>query len=330
MFNADLALSVTMTGISTVLSVFMLPLNLVIYASSVYSSEVVKSLNWFSLFLSLVVVISGIASGIICSAWQNSTRFNLLANKLGNVGGIALVLYSALVSSSSENASLWNQDLVFYIGVAAPALIGVTIATWMASKFQLDKPERVAVAVEACYQNTGIATSVAITMFSGDDLATAIGVPLYYGICEAVILAFYCLICWKQGWTKAPADENVCVVIATSYEVEKQRLDPPNAIEVVHNNNTKNDEDIEDLVFTQTLDGYQVDETSVHETANATIDGQSLDSEEVDAPHSGGVSSLRARATGYRQGTQSPDSPSMDDHKRIGDDSVPADGKEIT
>jgi predicted Na+-dependent transporter len=267
MFNADLALSVTMTGLSTILSIFMLPLNLMIYASGSYSNEVVKSLDWFSLVLSLVVVIGGIAAGIGCSAWQNSTRFNLLANKAGNLAGIALVLYSALVSSTSDDAGLWNQTGMFYIGVAIPAVIGVTLATIMATKAKLDKPERVSVAVEGCYQNTGIATSVAITMFEGADLATAVVVPLYYGIVEAVLLAIYCLACWKIGWTKAPPNENVCVVIATSYEVEKARLESPNAIEVVAN--SKDDLDIENMVFTQTPDGYKVDEEALKESTNA-------------------------------------------------------------
>lgn len=269
MFNADLALSVTMTGLSTILSTFMLPLNLLIYASGSYSNDVVQSLDWTALFMSLVVVIGGITSGIGCSAWQNSTRFNLLANKAGNLAGVALVLYSALVSSTSSDASLWNQNLKFYIGVALPAVIGVCIATYLASKAQLDKPERVSVAVEACYQNTGIATSVAITMFQGSDEALAVGVPLYYGIVEATLLAIYCLTCWKAGWTKAPSNENICVVIATSYEVEKARLESPNAIEVVHNAKSEEGQDIEDLVFTQTNEGYKVDEEALNESSNA-------------------------------------------------------------
>jgi hypothetical protein len=369
-FNAELALSVTMTAISTLLSIIMLPVNLVLYTTTTYSSEVVKSLDWSALFVSLVVVIGGISSGILCSAWANSTRFNLMANKLGNLAGIALITLSAFVSSSGEDASLWDQDAKFYIGIATPALVGVTIATWMASKFDLDKPERVAVAVEACYQNTGIATSVAITMFSGQDLATAVGVPLFYGICEAVILAVYCLLCWKAGWTKAPANENICVVIATSYEVEKAQLESPNAIEVVYNTNQKDEEDIEDLVFTQTLAGYHVDEESLHERANARLglgggddEGQplagngpigdpqadvtprkkqeyatvGLNSPAVeDFTHSHGVSSVK-HSDGYRQGSQVPGSPvgtmaSIAPHdKRIStDDSIPADGKEIS
>ena len=259
-----------MTGISTLLSTFMLPLNLIIYTRGSYSNDVVQALDWFALFLSIIVVIGGIAAGVLSSAWYNSTRYSLLANKLGNLAGISLVIFSAVVSSSNSDANLWSQSAKFYIGVLTPALIGVSIATYLASRFALDKPERVAVAVEGCYQNTGIATSVAASMFSGTELAQAISVPLLYGIFEAVILAFYCMICWKIGWTKAPADENFCVMIGTSYEVEQARQQSPNAIEVVHNTNPK-EGDIEDLVFNQTVEGYQVDETSLQEKTNASL-----------------------------------------------------------
>lgn len=63
----------------------------------------------------------------------------------------------------------------------------------------------------------------------------------------------------------------ICTVIFTSYEVEQARLSSPNAIEVVHNNNLNGDQDIEDLVFNQTTEGYQVDETSLHEKTNADL-----------------------------------------------------------
>lgn len=56
-------------------------------------------------------------------------------------------------------------------------------------------------------------------MFNGDDLAQAMGVPLFYGIVEAILLAIYCLISWKLNWTKAPSDDPFFKVISVSYEV---------------------------------------------------------------------------------------------------------------
>ena len=73
--------------------------------------------------------------------------------------------------------------------------------------------------IECCYQNVGIATSVALTMFNGTDLAEAIGVPFYYGLVEAVILGLYCIGAWKIGWTKAPANVPFWKAIGTSYEI---------------------------------------------------------------------------------------------------------------
>jgi hypothetical protein len=65
----------------------------------------------------------------------------------------------------------------------------------------------------------GIATSVALTMFSGSDLSEAIGVPFYYGIVEAVTLGIYCVVAWKIGWTKAPRNISLWKAISTSYEI---------------------------------------------------------------------------------------------------------------
>lgn len=234
LFNAELALSVTMTTISTLLSVVMLPTNLVLYTRWSYSADVVQSLDWTGLFVSLVVVISGIAGGLYSSyrAEQRGDKanFHRTANRLGNIAGILLVSLSILVSSTGQGnrgdhkASLWNQDAKFYFAVALPPIIGLLLAVKLASHYNLQKPERVAVTIESCYQNTGIATSVALTLYSGDQLSTAIGVPLFYGIVEAILLAIFCVVCWKSGWTKAPADENLCTVLYRTYEADD---DPP-------------------------------------------------------------------------------------------------------
>jgi len=68
-------------------------------------------------------------------------------------------------------------------------------------------------------RNVGIATSLALTMFDGDDLNDAMGVPFFYGMVEGVFIGVYCLWAWKSGWTKAPAGAPIWTVLWTSYEV---------------------------------------------------------------------------------------------------------------
>jgi hypothetical protein len=56
-------------------------------------------------------------------------------------------------------------------------------------------------------------------MFKGENLSTAMAVPLYYGFLEATLLGVYCIGAWKAGWTKAPRNVSFLTMISTSYEV---------------------------------------------------------------------------------------------------------------
>jgi len=222
MFNADLALSVTMTAFSTVASAVMLPLNLLMYARSSYNDDVVDSLDWGSLAFALLIVIVAIVTGLCASAYAGSNQdFRFHANWLGNISGILLVLFSFSISAfnSDKDARIWNREIEFYAGVALPCLMGLVLANLLTTALQLWHPERVTVSIECCYQNVGIATSVALSMFRGEDRAEAVAVPFFYGLMEAVFLLAYCVGAWKLEWTKAPKDVNFFTMLFTSYEV---------------------------------------------------------------------------------------------------------------
>eukprot|EP00592_Proboscia_alata_P011046 CAMPEP_0194365442 /NCGR_PEP_ID=MMETSP0174-20130528/13499_1 /TAXON_ID=216777 /ORGANISM="Proboscia alata, Strain PI-D3" /LENGTH=307 /DNA_ID=CAMNT_0039140145 /DNA_START=283 /DNA_END=1206 /DNA_ORIENTATION=+ len=231
-----------MTAISTFFSVAMLPLNLYIYTSLAYDEEdgIIEHLDWTALFVSLTVVMLAIGGGVFCSAKFDSPKFSKYANLGGNVAGIVLVLFSILSASgyfdsSTEDSEtdtkdnrqgLWDRDAIFYVGVAAPCVLGLIAATLITTYvIKLELPERTSVAVECCYQNTGIATSVAISMFDGRDRDEALGVPVFYGIVEAFIIIIFLVGAWKKGWTKAPRDEFLFVVLFTSFEIDEEKLD---------------------------------------------------------------------------------------------------------
>jgi predicted Na+-dependent transporter len=219
MFNADLALSVTMTAISTILSIVTLPVNLLIYAKLTYEDDVIAIIDWGGLFVSLTVVILAISFGLLASYHFNSHNFNFQMNRLGNGAGLSLILFSGALSNSNSETQLWDRDWKFFVAVAAPAVLGLILANVISTGASLLKPERVTVSIECVYQNVGIATSVALAMFDGDELAEAIGVPFYYGCVEAIIISLYCLAAWKCGWTKAPKDVSLWTAISTSYEI---------------------------------------------------------------------------------------------------------------
>jgi predicted Na+-dependent transporter len=208
-----------MTAISTLLGVFMLPANLMLYARLSYEGDILDLLDWWALFTAMSIVIGAIALGLVASSWYNSKNFHLMANKLGNFCGIALVIFSAILSNSNKDAQLWHRDWKFYLGVTAPCLLALFIANAVTYLLKLSAPERVTVSIEVCYQNVGIATSMALTMFDGDELAAALGVPFFYGLVQAVALGIYCLGAWKLGWTKTSKNASLWKALTTSYEV---------------------------------------------------------------------------------------------------------------
>ena len=104
---------------------------------------------------------------------------------------IIYLTYSSLYSSEALLASLLScsllsslavlmvvqrfgeRDAKFFFGVALPIVVALFLSNIMTTYAGLKKPERVTSCIECCYQNCGIATSVALSMFQGEDLAKA-------------------------------------------------------------------------------------------------------------------------------------------------------------
>lgn len=81
----DLALSVTMTAISTVLAVVMLPLNLYMYTPLIFNKEdieVTEILDFGALITSLCVVFGAIGLGIFASSKVHNHNFHIFANRV--------------------------------------------------------------------------------------------------------------------------------------------------------------------------------------------------------------------------------------------------------
>lgn len=230
-FNADLALSVAMTTVSSLISIGLLPLNLFFYTHLAYGNKknesgqsVIEALDFETIFVTLSIVLCAICLGLLAGYRYDTPTFHKAANRIGSVCGLLLVLFSIFLSSGGDGAEAkaWNQEWYFYVAVAFPCLVGIALSNVISRSVNLSPPETVAISIECCYQNTGIATSVAITMFSDPhDRAQAVAVPLFYGIVEAVVIGFYCVYAWKAGWTKAPADEKLCVVVSKTYEISE-------------------------------------------------------------------------------------------------------------
>jgi hypothetical protein len=220
-----------MSALSTLLSIVMLPFNLYVFTWLAYGHEIVQQINWIGLMGSIFMVIAAIGSGVFASSYFNSPEFNLKANRLGNFAGAALIVVSLIMANSNPDYQLWDRDWPFYFGVAMPCLLGLVVATGVTTCLCLQPPERVTVAIEVCFQNVSIPIAIAVSIYDEDKLAEAIGVPVFWGISETVLISGYCIWAWQAGWTRAPADVILWEALTTSYEVNQS---PPSSTRQIH------------------------------------------------------------------------------------------------
>merc|ERR1719253_1411392 len=98
----------------------------------------------------------GVAMAAICTGLCVSVRFpqrRKMANALGNACGLALIAFSALVSSRDD--PIWDKGAKFYAAVALPCVAGLLFSFLLGIAAPcVSSPEAVAVTVETAYQNT--------------------------------------------------------------------------------------------------------------------------------------------------------------------------------
>lgn len=58
-----------------------------------------------------------------------------------------------------------------------------------------------------------------LTLFSGEEQNIAVGVPFWYTGMQTLFVGIFCIVAWKLGWSKAPANENIFKVLLNSYEI---------------------------------------------------------------------------------------------------------------
>jgi len=213
LLNADLALSVAMTACSTLVSGLFLPINLLVYTTIAYGE--VPELDMLKMLLNIGLAIAAIIFGTILSFYYPKRR--KLLNVVGNVAGLCLIIFGAVVSSRDD--PIWDKEAVFYPAVAAPCLCGLA-ASFTTAYFcpLLTKPEAVAVTVETVYQNTGLALSIVLATFDEEHRSTAAGVPIYYSVVQVVVLPLFMLVSWKLGFTYAPSSDRLHKVLLRNYQ----------------------------------------------------------------------------------------------------------------
>ena len=184
--RGDVALSVGMTGVSTLLAPFLTPLLTWLLASHRVNVDMV------SMFLSILwVVILPIVLGLAVRKWLPTLTQRVVAY-LPAFSSLAIAAIVAIVVSANA-AKLLTGGFVIIIVVMLHNLSGLAAGYLLGRLLRLERKKRVAISVEVGMQNSGLASSMASIHFAAYPLATVPGAifSVWHNISGAIVARLY-------------------------------------------------------------------------------------------------------------------------------------------
>mmetsp|Transcript_1399 Transcript_1399/g.1630 ORF Transcript_1399/g.1630 Transcript_1399/m.1630 type:complete len:352 (+) Transcript_1399:225-1280(+) len=216
LFNGDLSLSVAMTTVSTLCSLFMLPLNLILYLGTLSAVSGDVELDWPALGRTAGVIVTGVSCGIFAN--YKTPQYANHYNGVGQLCGAFLILFSLTLSNTGTDEPLWEKDAEIYVITMFPCLVGLLAGVGVSILLKLEKPQVFAIGIEVCLQNSSIAIAVAFAMYSGEEAKQAVAIPVLYGIGNFIVATIFAFIAWKINWTYGDPHGNLFKVLLYNHQ----------------------------------------------------------------------------------------------------------------
>lgn len=184
--KGDLALSVGMTGVSTLLAPLLTPL----LTWGLAGKQV--DVNVVSMFLSILwVVILPIVAGLIVKRLAPAFTDKAI-DYLPALSSLTIATIVAIVISVNS-AKLMVGGMLIILVVMLHNLCGLALGYIIGKVLRLSQPKRKAISIEVGMQNSGLASSLAATHFAAYPMATVPGAifSVWHNISGAVIARIY-------------------------------------------------------------------------------------------------------------------------------------------
>ena len=180
--KGDLALSVGMTGVSTILAPFLTPALTLLLAGKTVE---VNALAMFVGILWVVIlpICLGFAAKRFCpKATERAVRF------MPTVSSVAIATIIALVVAANAKR-LATGGLAVFIVVILHNLCGLALGYLLAAALRLAEPKRRALCIEVGMQNSGLAASLAAAHFAAYPMAAVPGAifSVWHNISGAIV-----------------------------------------------------------------------------------------------------------------------------------------------
>ena len=184
--KGDLALSVGMTGVSTLFAPFLTPLLTWALAGKSVNVDIVGML----LSILWVVILPIVVGLIVKWLWPNFTK--KATDYLPAFSSIAIATIVAIIISANAN-KLLAGGLIIVLVVILHNLCGLSLGYLIGRLLGLSEEKKRAISIEVGMQNSGLASSLATIHFAAYPLATIPGAifSVWHNLSGAAVAYFY-------------------------------------------------------------------------------------------------------------------------------------------
>ena len=184
--KGDVALSVSMTSINTILAPVLTPLITYLLLSTTVDVDT------YSMFISIinVIIIPIVLGFIINKFFGNFTQKVIKVLPMISVIGICMIVASVV----SHNASkILSTGLIVFTVVILHNVLGYVCGFGLGKALKYDVAKTKAISIEIGMQNSGLATSLASTSFASLAMATVPGAifSVWHNISGAILANIY-------------------------------------------------------------------------------------------------------------------------------------------
>lgn len=176
--RADVALSVSMTAISSVTALVMMPLTLSLYSRSFTDADFAVPTR--SIVLTLAVMLVPMAIGMLVRARSPAAARKI--ERIGGLSGVGVLLLLIVSGLVSNGHLLLESSASIYVAGIGLGLVGIILGYLSAALFRLPEASRRAVAFETGIQNSPLALGIIIATFPAERHAEMMWIPLLYAL----------------------------------------------------------------------------------------------------------------------------------------------------
>lgn len=184
--KGDLALSVGMTGVSTLLAPFLTPLLTLLLAGKTVEVNAIGMFVGILWVVVLPISLGFIAKRLFPQATERAVRFMPAVSTTAIAAIIVIV-----VAANAER--LFSGGLAVVLVVVLHNLCGLVLGYLVAAALRLSEPKRRALCIEVGMQNSGLAASLAAAHFAAYPMAAVPGAifSVWHNVSGAVAARFF-------------------------------------------------------------------------------------------------------------------------------------------